>query len=184
MSRRKAAAKKQEEKLDRAGCDVDRARTAEKKGERKKETSQASPFFDRQRKGQDAPVRRIETVNPCIPKAMQQKCHKQHSRAGDQVKEVHMSTLHSFAGYLTIQIETVPSDKRLCPHYFKKKNRLILSGARRFFYWSLCQRYNTHTHKKDDRKKIVFRHMGPSPFRGPHLTAYRLQWHRLYHIIK
>lgn|GEM_PF-6690831 len=102
------------------------------------------------------PVRRIETVNPCIPKAMQQKCHKQHSRAGDQVKEVHMSTLHSFAGYLTIQIETVPSDKRLCPHYFKKKNRLILSGARRFFYWSLYQRYNTHTHKKDDRKKSYF----------------------------
>ena len=105
--------KKQEEQLDRAGCDADHARAAEKEGEREKKTPQASPFLDGQRKGQDVPVRRIETVDPCISKAMQQKCHEQHSRAADQVKEVHMFTLHSFAGYLTIQIETVPSDKRL-----------------------------------------------------------------------
>ena len=73
-------------------------------------------------------MRRIETVDPCISKAMQQKCHEQHSRAADQVKEVHMSTLHSFAGYLTIQIETVPSDKRSWPHYCKQKNRLTFQG--------------------------------------------------------
>ena len=66
--------KEQEEKLDRTGCDADRARAAEKKGEREKKTPQASPFFDRQRKGQDVSVRRIETVDPCISKAMQQKC--------------------------------------------------------------------------------------------------------------
>ena len=53
---KESGGKEQEEKLDRARCDVDRARAAEKKGEREKKTPQASPFLDGQRKGQDVPV--------------------------------------------------------------------------------------------------------------------------------
>ena len=73
---KESGGKEQEEKLDRARCDADRARSAEKKGEREKKMPQASPFFDRQRKGQNVPMRRIETVDPCISKAIQQKCHE------------------------------------------------------------------------------------------------------------